>query len=93
MKHIEPYNGKTLFDAVRAYPVGSKVYEEYCVLVGKAQTLNQIESRLREIADGHANSLVRYQAPELDIIQVIEELRTKLYNLMGRPTDHKLGTE
>ena len=93
MKHIEPYNGKTLFEAIRAYPVGSKVYEEYCSLVGKAHTLSQIEFKLREIADGYANSLVRRQAPELDIIQIIDDLKTKLYSLMGRPTDHKLGTE
>ena len=93
MKHIEVYNGKTLLEAVRAYPVGSKVYEEYCALIGKAHTLAQIELKLREIADGYANSLVRRQAPELDIIQIIEDFKSKLYNLMGRPTDHKLGTE
>lgn len=93
MKHIEAHTGKNLFEAVRAYPVGSKVYEEYCTLIGKAHTLSQIELKLREIADGFANSLVRRQAPELDIIQIIEDFKSKLYNLMGRPTDHKLGTE
>jgi hypothetical protein len=93
MKHLETHTGKNLLEAVRAYPVGSKVYEEYCVLIGKAQILSQVELKLREIADGFSNSLVRRQAPELDIVQIIEDLRSKLYSLMGRPTDHRLGTE
>lgn len=83
----------SLSQLVRTYPVTSKVYKEYSELVGKAAMLSELEFTLRYMADGYSNSLVRDLAPELSILEVIKNLRKQVDNLLGRPLDHRLGSE
>jgi len=55
--------------------------------------LSELELTLRQMADGYPNYLVRDTAPELSILEVIKNLRKQVDNLLGRPLDHKLGSE
>lgn len=85
------YREMTLEEVARSRGYMSLPYRQYAELIGKVSMLESLEKTLREACSNLPVSM-DYRPPEMELFQVIINLKNKIDALEGK-TYHKLGVE